>query len=80
MMRRPNILTGIFILLSTAAVLAGDAVDEYRKACEKDLADAEKIFRSLEEIEGEKSIASVLKPLNEMERILGNSAGKASLF
>ncbi|MBN2686352.1 MAG: Zn-dependent oligopeptidase [Pontiellaceae bacterium] len=73
-------LTGVLIIISAALSYGEDMAESYRLECKQELSQSEEIFRSLEKLDGEKTIESVLIPLNEMERILYNSASKASLF
>jgi thimet oligopeptidase len=54
--------------------------EAFKKTCELELADVNRIFQHLENIKGEKTIKTVLLPLNELELILSKSASKASLF
>lgn len=79
-MKSKFILTGTALFLTAAMVSAANSPEEFSTQCREDLADAEAIFRSLEKLDGEKTVGTVLNPLNELERILDNSAGTASLF
>ena len=66
--------------MCAAMATAAESADAYRSQCSRELEEAEKIFRDLEKMDGVRTIETVLKPLNEMERILDKSAGRASLF
>lgn len=82
----PLIAVSIFIFLSGCKHIQPEGPNvqndpmEYSKTCALELAQSDEIFRKLEELDGPKTIKSVLKPLNELELILGKSASKASLF
>ncbi len=52
---------------------------EYSETCKTELAQSEAIFLRIEQLEGPKTVESVLVPLNELELILSKSASKASL-
>ncbi len=67
-------------MFSAALTYGDDVAASYRQECKHELSQSEEIFRKLEQLDGAKTIESVLIPLNEMERILANSASKASLF
>ena len=74
------ITTLVALLTSTTQAQVQNNPEAFRKACEQELTDATHIFHSLEKLDGEKSIDSVLVPLNELEVILEKTASKASLF
>jgi len=67
------------IFLGSNAVAATE-VEEYRNESTHELAQARKIFQTLEKWNGPKTIATVLLPMNELERVLSKSASKASLY
>ncbi|MCU0858082.1 MAG: Zn-dependent oligopeptidase [Pontiellaceae bacterium] len=54
--------------------------ERYAAECRADLESAAAIFHGLENLQDEKTIETVLKPLNELDILIGNTAGKASLF
>jgi len=73
-------IAGVALFLSTLTANAENDIERYRDACQKELTQARDIFQSLEKLNGAKTIETVLVPLNELETVLGNTAGKASLF
>lgn len=52
----------------------------FAKECQQDLDSATTLFHQLENLQDEKTVDTVLKPLNNLNILLGNTAGKASLF
>ena len=73
-------VASMFFLLSAVLAHGAGTADGYREECEKELAEANAIFQSLEKLEGPKTIETVLVPLNELEVVLSKTASKASLF
>ncbi len=79
-MRFISILTVVAMTAFTGFAQVENDLAAYKKSCEEELAKATAIFRSLESLDGEKTVETVLKPLNEMEALLEKTGGKASLF
>lgn len=63
-----------------SAVLADLSPERYAEECRLALESAYTLFHSLETLQGEKTVETVMKPLNELSILIGNSAGRASLF
>jgi len=68
------------LLLFVAPAQAESEVERYRSESSNELAQARDIFQSLEKLAEEKTVESVLVPLNELEVVLGKTASRASLF
>lgn len=56
------------------------AAQRYRDQCRADLETIRGLFHQLENVSGEKTIETILKPLNNLDILIGNSANKASLY
>ncbi len=67
-------------MISAALAHADGVAESYREECKQELAESVEIFQFLEQLDGPKTIDSILIPLNELELVLSKSASKASLF
>ena len=79
-MKLSTSVTGMVLLLSAALAHGAGVADAYREEGQKELAEAISIFHSLEKLEGQKTIETVLVPMNQLEVVLSKTASKASLF
>jgi thimet oligopeptidase len=79
-MKQSILILGAASLLSAALANGNGSAEDYREECTQELAEASAIFRTLEKLDGAKTVESVPVPLNQMEVILSKSASKASLF
>lgn len=52
----------------------------YEKEYKADLARARVLFKQIEDYSGPKTVDTILKPLNDLDILLDNTGGKASLF
>jgi len=68
------------LLLCVVLAQAESEAEHYRSESSNELAQARDIFRSLEKLDGPKTIETVLLPMNELEAVLSKSASKASLY
>jgi thimet oligopeptidase len=79
-MKKVSVVALATIVVASALAQVQNDPAGYKNSCEEELANVKKIFQTLEEIKGAKTVESVLVPLNDMEAILERSSGKASLF
>lgn len=79
----------IYHLLATGISLIASAnaqgefamtAQEYKQECQHDLQQARDLFAKLENTAGDKTVKTVLEPLNDLYLLRGNSGGKANLF
>ncbi len=58
----------------------GEAGEAYKATCERDLAQAQAGLDGLQSLTGERTIATVLTPLDELSRTLDRAGSRASLY